>query len=138
MADSIISEAVPQTNRILICPDCQVPFLNDKNARTSPSRFVYRDRVCPTCRQILHTKQGPEEITSPLCYPPTATTKNWLHVCPNPDCGGKLSSDRDPYTAKEVSDRGFIYRKRVCLKCGMDVHTKQPPEEITLVTGALG
>lgn len=129
--EPIISEAVPRKNRIITCPSCtKGSFLNDKNAKTSPKRFIYRDRICLKCRTRFYTKQGPEEITTPLGYR-TEYTENRIHTCP--DCKGKLSGDRDAYTSMEESDRGFIYRHRVCLKCGMDVYTKQPPEEITSI-----
>ena len=57
--------------------------------------------------------------------------KNRLLVCP--ECGGKLSNDRNAYT----SDGGFIYRERRCRNCGYTFHTKQEPEEVTGVEAPL-
>lgn len=44
-------------------------------------------------------------------------------------CGEKLGGDKDPV----ISERGFIYRKRICLSCHAEVRTKQGIEEITHV-----
>lgn len=54
--------------------------------------------------------------------------KNRLYICPL--CGEKLSSDKNSIT----SERGFIYRNRVCQHCALTFHTKQDPEEITGVS----
>ena len=50
--------------------------------------------------------------------------RNRIAECP--ECGGKLSFDRDAVT----SETRFIYRSRLCISCGAVIHTKQPPEEI--------
>lgn len=41
-------------------------------------------------------------------------------------CGGRLAADKTPV----ASERGFIYRQRVCLSCGAITSTKQGPEEV--------
>ncbi len=55
---------------------------------------------------------------------------NRVIVCP--ECGGSLRKHKNPC----ISDNGFAYRTRKCSVCGVVVHTKQPPEEITGVEPA--
>lgn len=63
MADSIISEAVPRKNRLLVCPECGAMLGCDRDAYTSERGFIYRQRKCRGCGRIFHTKQEPEEVT---------------------------------------------------------------------------
>ena len=51
--------------------------------------------------------------------------KNRLLVCP--ECGGKLSCDRDMYT----TEQGVAFRERTCGVCGAIIYSRQEPEEIT-------
>lgn len=55
--------------------------------------------------------------------------QNRLLLCP--ECGGRLSSDKNAFTARE----GHILRERVCSHCHSIFYTRQDPERVTRVVG---